>query len=316
MIKLFLHSFSYRFHYRHKEGFDVNSFIDQAVRRGFSGVNISAYGPEYRELSLGHPSHIARLRDRIEAEGLLIDIETNGTSPTRLRTYLELGAKLGATYLRIYTLHKGTPEERVANTVKDLKAALPIAEQCGMQILIENHEDISAAETASVVQQLDSPHIGVLYDYGNSMTIQEDPIAALDILLPWIRSAHLKDHLMLSAADTGYEEPVVLGVPFGEGRLPIVEITRRLEAAGVDRVVCENVWAYRTQVYGNRGGEALGSGVFEYGALNSDPAFHCMLPEVLAKKDPSRLVALEEGALDRSMAWLRPALQEAGIKTA
>jgi sugar phosphate isomerase/epimerase len=96
MLELFVHSFGLRFHYRHHPGFDVFAFLDRAAETGFSGVNVSAYGPDYFELSGGSAAHIARVRRRLESLGLLIDIETNGTAPDHLQTLIDLAGRLGA----------------------------------------------------------------------------------------------------------------------------------------------------------------------------------------------------------------------------
>src|SRR5262249_27468463 len=126
-----------------------------------------------------------------------------------------------------------------------LRAAAPLAAHAGVPILLENHEEFTGREVAQILEAVDSPHVAALYDYGNSMMVHEDPLDALEAMLPWTRSAHLKDHVLLAQPSS---DPVVAGVPFGDGVLAIGETTRRLRSAGVDRIYFENVWAYTARL--------------------------------------------------------------------
>lgn len=49
-ISIHIHSFSLRFQFRYRDDFDVFKFIEFADREGFSGINVSANGPGYRDL--------------------------------------------------------------------------------------------------------------------------------------------------------------------------------------------------------------------------------------------------------------------------
>ena len=336
MITLFVHSFGLRFHYHHRKGFDVFAFLDRAAAAGFSGVNMSAYGPDYFELSGGSPAHIASVRARLEALGLQIAIETNGTDAEHLQVLIDLAGRLGADQIRTYTRPRGvpshhsadvheerqgaaaqvTPARRMEQAVRDLGEVGPIAERAGVTILLENHEELTGTQVAEILRQVDHPHIRAVYDYGNSMAFQEEPLAALDAMAPFVRSAHLKDHVMVPAGAEGLDRPFVLGVPVGQGNLPVVEITRRLIKAGIERICFENVWAYRTHLRDDRGGAALGQGAFAYRHPPYDPAQCLIHPQAMARRDTEALLALEARAFTDAIAWLARAFAEAGITLA
>lgn len=319
-LHLVLHSYSLRFHYLHKAGFDVFAFIERAVADGFTGVNINANGANYRHLSGMAADHVAAVRRRLDQHDLLRDLETSGTDPVHLQTLLAVAAALGARALRTYTRHKGSPRETMAATTRDLIAAAPLAEAAGVRILLENHEDFTGGECAEILAAVDSEWVGALYDYGNSMMVMEEPLAALAAMAPWIGAAHLKDHVMLAPEHAPDGRLSVLGVPIGEGNLAIVETTRRLVAAGLDRIAFENVWAYRAAVLDRRGRRdgdpPLGQGVYGFAAPPFDPACCELAPELLAQRDPGQLVELEAAALRRGIDWLRPHLAAAGITLA
>jgi sugar phosphate isomerase/epimerase len=312
----FLHTFSLRFHFQYQPGYDVFSFIDRAIADGFTGVNISANGPGYRHLGGLTAEFFARVRERLEAAGLLCDIDTSGTAPDHLETLLGVARALGAQQLRTYTRHRGTPREMLARTTQDLIAAAPLAKEAGVRILLENHEEFTGAQVAHIVAQVDHPWVGALYDYGNSMMLLEDPLDALEAMAPHVRSAHLKDHVMLAAEDDPQGQLSVLGVPMGQGNLALAETTRRLLEAGLERILFENVWAYRAPVgaaYLTAQHKAqLGIGAFAFARPPFVPS--CCLPnlEEMAQSAPQRLVDLEDQAMRDGLEWVRRHLPDFG----
>ena len=316
-LRLYLHTYSLRFHFQLVPGYDVFAFIDRAVSEGFAGVCLSANGPGYRHLGGTTPEWFGRVRDRVRTEGLLCDMDTSGTSPDHLQTLLDVARAVGAQQVRTYTRHPGTPEEMVERTARDLIAAAPLAEAAGVRVVLENHEEFTGAEVAQVVTRVNSPWVGALYDYGNSMMIGEDPLTALEAMLPHIRAAHLKDHVMLAGRDAPDGCLSVLGVPIGRGHLPIVEITHRLVQAGLDQIIFENVWAYRAPIRASRWTDLsraqLGSGAFTFAHPPFEEGTCLPDPGALADRDPQRLVALEDEALRGGLAWLRRRLKEAGV---
>ncbi|MBM3570991.1 MAG: hypothetical protein FJX52_01330 [Alphaproteobacteria bacterium] len=147
------------------------------------------------------------------------------------------------------------------------------------------------------------------------------------LLSAWVRSAHMKDHMTVPVGAISNAVPVFLGTPMGDGCLPVIETTRRLMAAGVDRICFENCWAYQTDFRDRRGDGTIGRGPFGYRQPPYDPTRH--LPGLPHKARPGEpdaatwarergldLVALEAGAMTRSVAWLQSAFAEAGIALA
>jgi hypothetical protein len=145
--------------------------------------------------------------------------------------------------------------------------------------------------------------------------VLEDPTACLDALLPHVLTMHLKDHLMLRPEHSPDGLLSVRGVPIGQGALPVVELTRRLVAAGHRRIVFESVWAYRAPVR-RRADDArpvqLGEGAFRF----AEPPFdnELVIPDApaLAERQPERLLAAEERAVAEGLAWLRQAFAAEG----
>jgi 3-oxoisoapionate decarboxylase len=227
-IELHVHSYSMRFHLRHRAvtGYDVFAYLDDMAARGCTGANVSANGPGLRDLCGDTPDHFARVRD---------------TSVSNMTRMIDVAAACGADTLRTYTKYRAPLADMVQWTIRDLRAIADHAAANGVLVVLENHEDFSGPVLADILTAVDHPAVRALYDYGNSQMVGEDPLDALDAMAPFIARVHAKDHVLLHGPDG----PVVQGVPFGSGRLDVLGTTDRLYAAGVRRFCFENVWAYR-----------------------------------------------------------------------
>jgi hypothetical protein len=107
----------------------------------------------------------------------------------------------------------------------------------------------------------------------------------------------------------------VLGVPIGRGNLPIVETTKELVAAGLDRIIMSSVWGYHATIHDQRGDGKIGANAFRFAQPPFDPVDCPVFADELAERDWSTLVSLEAAAVQRGQAWLRHALGAAGIDT-
>jgi sugar phosphate isomerase/epimerase len=309
-VDLFLQSYCYRHHYLHRPDYDVFTFLDRAAADGYTGVSINMNGPNYRQLSGTSPEHIRKVRDRLEANRLRCDIETSGTDEAHLTTILKVCEVMGVEQARTYMRHDGTPAETVARTIADLRRAAPMYRKAGIALLLENHEDFTGAELATIMRGVACEPVGALFDYGNSMMVAEQPETALEAMLPFIRSVHLKDHACRKLPDGTVE---ILGVPIGSGVLPIADLTQRLVANGLDRILLSNVWAYRCPVRDWRGGAQWGEGVFRGDTSGHSPMIRPWDAPIWEKNDVRRLLTLEEEAIIWAQTWLRQMLKEIGV---
>jgi len=314
-LDLAIHSYSFVQHFQHRPGFSVFDFIGQALRLGFTGVNINLNRADWRHLTGQSPEHLARVRRVLAEHALSLELDTSGTDPAHLKAMLQVARALGAGNLRTYTRHAGTPDEVAARTLADLRLAVRHAEAAGVPLVLENHEEFTGPQLAALVTAVGSPWLKVLYDYGNSQMLLEDPTDCLEALLPQVLTMHLKDHLMLRPEHAPDGRLSVLGVAMGQGALPIVELTRRLLAAGHRRVVFESVWAYRAPVHrvaGDVRPVTLGQGAFRF----AEPPFdgRRVVPDAaaFAARDPAGLLAAELQAVEEGLAWLRQAFAAEG----
>jgi sugar phosphate isomerase/epimerase len=298
-IEMHVHTFGLRYQFRHRRDFDVFGFLDLAAEQGFTGVNISANGPGYRDLGGTSPAHFEAVRRALVDRDLRCELDTSDTTPAHLLTMLEVASAIGAEALRVYTRYRGTQDELEAWTIRDLRAIAPEAEARGITVVLENHEDFQGDAIARILSAVDRPAIRALYDYGNSQMVGEDPFAALSAMQPWITSVHAKDHVIVH----DHEGRWVQGVPMGDGMLPIVEQTRRLYDGGLRRFCFENVWAYVAPLKAT--------------IVPSTPAFS--LEHTHSRLDgndlsPDAAVAGEWLAFERAWRWFRQALADDGFE--
>lgn len=294
-VSVHLHSFSLRHHFAYQPGFDVFAFIELAREQGFDGVNISANGPGFRHLGGTNSRHFAAVHDALAAHDLAIELDTSDTRPQHMHLLLEVAAALGADRLRTYTRHAGSPANMIECTVADLRTVAARAEATGVKVVLENHEEFLGSELAEIVQRVDSPHVRALFDYGNAQMVGEDPLVALQAMLPFVDAVHVKDHLIVSHAG----ELLVQGVAAGDGVLPIKEMTARLYDAGLRRFCFENVWSYIAPL------RQRTAGLPETASF----AVHDDYPPVDgARLDPETALEGEQRALRRGWAWFSSAL--------
>ncbi|MEQ1873613.1 MAG: sugar phosphate isomerase/epimerase family protein [Ilumatobacteraceae bacterium] len=241
-IELHVHSFSLRYHLRYRErtGYDVFAYIAEMAKLGFTGVNVSANGTGYRDLCGTSTQHFAAVRAAVAEHGMKLELDTSDTRVENMTTMLQVAAACGADTLRTYTKYSAPLSDVIEWTIRDLRAIASLAADLGVMVVLENHEDFTGPVLAQILGAVDHSSVRALYDYGNSQMVGEDPLDALTAMAPFIQRVHAKDHVLLRGPDG----PVVQGVPFGSGRLPVGEITDRLYAAGVRRYCYENVWSY------------------------------------------------------------------------
>lgn len=94
-----------------------------------------------------------------------------------------------------------------------LKTATKIAEKHQVKLAIENHKDWRAKELVEIVQWLDNPWAGVTLDFGNNISLLEDPDEVIEILAPYAFSTHIKD-MGVKTYESGF---LLSEIPLGQG---------------------------------------------------------------------------------------------------
>jgi 3-oxoisoapionate decarboxylase len=107
---------------------------------------------------------------------------------------------------------------------KTIAMAEPILRKHQLRLGIENHKGWRAVEQAAWMKRVSSEWVGVHFDFGNNVSLCEDPADTLRILLPHVVASHIKD-----MAVEPYEDGFLLSeVPLGEGFLKLREMVQTL----------------------------------------------------------------------------------------
>ncbi len=167
--------------------------------------------------------------------GALLDNE-----PAHLKTYLALAAKTGAKVVRATLSHilcgdrrhlSGGWSAHLAALAVRLNAVLPFAEDLGICIAVENHQDATTEDLLELADRTDnSTAFGITLDTGNPLAVGQEPVDAARKLAPIIRHVHLKDYRVHFAPE-GYR---LVRCAAGEGAVDFSAILEAVRRNGHD----------------------------------------------------------------------------------
>ena len=100
---------------------------------------------------------------------------------------------------------------------KTIERAEPVLRKYKVPLGIENHKGWRSAEQAAWLKRLGSEYVGVCLDFGNNLSLCEDPMDTARTLAPYIVSAHIKD-MGLEEYEDGF---LLSEVVMGEGMLDL-----------------------------------------------------------------------------------------------
>jgi sugar phosphate isomerase/epimerase len=107
--------------------------------------------------------------------------------------------------------------EHVAASHRSLEAALPLLDKYRISLGLENHKDWTADQLVSIMKRYSSEYFGVCLDFGNNISLLDEPMDAIEKLAPYAVCTHVKD-----IAVDSYEEGILLSeVVLGQGLIDI-----------------------------------------------------------------------------------------------
>lgn len=208
-------------------------FVDYCHNLGLGGLEM--------RLSKTDPDSVKQLRQKLETYNMrvILDIPLPRSDAdvsafdTAVRAAKEIGAyglHAAMTQRRYEEFNSFEPFKENFERCKQIVArAEPVLRKHQMRLAIENHKGWRAAEQAAWMKQLGSEFVGVHFDFGNNLSLCEEPMQTLNTLLPYTFSCHIKD-----MAVEPYTDGFLLSeVPMGEGILDLkqmVQILRRKDA--------------------------------------------------------------------------------------
>lgn len=114
-----------------------------------------------------------------------------------IREYLELSNLLAQDIIRIAAssiAYYNSPHITQINlTIKSIRKIIPIAEEYGVKLALENHGDFFLIEMLKILENVSSDYLGVTFDTGNSLRLHEDCVSALSTYGKKVFLVHAKD---------------------------------------------------------------------------------------------------------------------------
>ncbi len=105
-----------------------------------------------------------------------------------------------------------------------VQLAEPVLRKYQVRLANENHKGWRSAEQAAWLKRLGSEWVGVCLDFGNNVSLCEDPLDTCKTLLPYTFYCHIKD-----MAVEEYEDGFLLSeVPMGDGFLDLKGMVKLL----------------------------------------------------------------------------------------
>ena len=144
-----------------------------------------------------------------EFERRILDAKSAGASCVRA------GALNGRRYETFSSL--AAWREFVEDSQASIDAAVPVLEKHKMPLALENHKDWTVDELVAIVKKHSSEYLGVCLDFGNNISLLDDPMYVAEKLAPFAVATHLKD-MAVAAQPDGF---LLSEVPLGQGFLDL-----------------------------------------------------------------------------------------------
>jgi sugar phosphate isomerase/epimerase len=157
-----------------------------------------------------------KVRDEREKLGMYLEgsiaMPKNAADVARFEKEVLTAKEAGASVLRTVCLsgrrYENFKSEAEWNTFKEnsiqsIQLAEPIVRKHQVRLAVENHKDWKAAELAQLISNLSSEWVGVTLDFGNNVSLLEEPMAVIRTLAPFAFSTHVKD-MGVKAYDKGF----------------------------------------------------------------------------------------------------------------
>jgi hypothetical protein len=235
-VPFFAHSYS--FYHNMEHGFSPRELVNFAYTHDLHGACLHINDGDASSVRNMLAGEREAFRRQLEDLGIALHLEISSTNRKDVDQVIECSGALGVTNIRVYARHEGALSDVMERVYADLAYACERANQLNLQFDYEQHEDLRAAEIAAILERIGDRRVNALFDYSNSFNAYEEPLAALRILAPFVRQAHIKGARKVVEGD-GWGQ---IGVPQGcdEDELPGARLLHELLLLGEERpqVIC------------------------------------------------------------------------------
>jgi len=195
--------------------FTPSQLMDKAIAVGLEGVELPA--------SLMQGEDATAVAHYAHERGLFITLDTEGYDPGKLTSAIDLGVRLGAGTVRTMVGGARLGGDRrplagrwqsfLQEILAGLRQATLNAERAGVNLTVENHQDLTSEEMLWLCESIGSQRFGVTLDTGNPLATAEEPVNFARRVAPYVKNVHLKDYQVYMSTE-GYR---LVRCPLGQG---------------------------------------------------------------------------------------------------
>ena len=292
--------------------------LDKASESGLGGVELPA--------SLMQGEDATAVARYAQERGLFITLETHGYDSNKLATAIDLGVRLGAKTVRTTVggaklggdrrPFAGRWQSFLHEILAGLREATIYAEQVGVTLAVENHQDLASEELLWLCESIGSPEFGITLDTGSTLATAEEPVDFARRVALHVKNVHLKDY-QVYLCNEGYR---LARCPLGQGVVdfpalfeilsktcPQVNMSIELGAleARLVRVLADDYWPdYPPRT------AAEFAHVLSFVVDNAKSSEDWRTPFEL-NKPVEEIIAYEDQQLDASLAYILPLFTQA-----
>lgn len=177
---------------------NVFTLMDLAAENSLAGVE---FPPEY--LRGLRPEALEKVKEHADDRGLFIVLACGPANATELTELIPTAERLGVRTIRVTASTilcgerrtvRDTWAEHITGIVRELRTVRGRAEEAGISVAVENHQDLTAEELVELCARVGGKNIGVTLDAVNPLAVVEDPLAFARRLGGLIKHVHLKDY--------------------------------------------------------------------------------------------------------------------------
>lgn len=218
----------------------MDDFLDFSKELGVDGVSLeSCFFPSF------DPAYLADLKakldqygfDRVYAWGHADGLE-RGQRPDAyddMIRHIDHAVAIGADVMRVvgssFSWRKEPHGPQIRALIEQFRRAVPIAEQAGVKLAVENHIDFTGDEMVELIEAVGSPNFGINFDTGNFLRLLDDPIKGMEKLAKYTYATHIKD-LQINPDAAPDDWYFFSSTPVGDGLIDNVALARMLKQAG------------------------------------------------------------------------------------
>lgn len=217
----------------------LEDFLERAHALDVDGVSLESCFIPNKD-----PGYLRSVRDRLDDYGMDrvyawghpdgLEGGKNSEAFEEMIESFDQARNIGARVMRVVgssLMFRNEPHgPQIQRLTAMFRKAVPVAEDYGIKMALENHIDFTSDEILQILNAVDSPYLGLNFDTGNFLRLLDDPVKGMKKLARHVYATHIKD-LKIQKGVPADEWYFFSCTPVGDGVVDNVELARLLSEA-------------------------------------------------------------------------------------